>query len=60
MHFDQVSFPLTGKAAFGKTKALTMEDFVKTGLIQLLNKYDISVSTYAVGIGKVYLTLGAK
>lgn len=60
MHFDQVRFPLVGKAAFKKTKALTMEDFVKTGLIQLLNNYGISVSTHAVGIGKVYLTLGAK
>lgn len=60
MHFDQVRFPLSGKAAFGKTKALTMEDFVKTGLVQLLGNYNISVSTHAVGIGKVYLTLGSK
>ena len=60
MHFDQVRFPLIGKAAFGKTKALTMEDFVKTGLVQLLGNYNISVSTHAVGIGKVYLTLGSK
>lgn len=60
MSFDQVRFPLTGKAAFGKTKALTMEDFVKTGLVQLLGNYGISVSTHAVGIGKVYLTLGKK
>lgn len=60
MHFDQVRFPLVGKAAFGKTKALTMEDFVKIGLVQLLGQYGISVSTHAIGIGKVYLTLGAK
>lgn len=60
MHFDQVRIPLVGKAAFGKTKALTMEDFVKTGLVQLLGDYSISVSTHAIGIGVVYLTLGAK
>lgn len=60
MKFDQVCFPLFGKAAFGRTKALSMEDFVKTGLVQLLDDYGISVSTYAVGIGKVYLTLGGK
>lgn len=60
MKFDQVHFPLFGKAAFGRTKALSMEDFVKTGLIQLLDDYGISVSTHAVGIGKVYLTLGGK
>lgn len=58
MKLDQVRIPLFGKAAFGRTKALSMEDFVKTGLVQLLNKYGISVSTHAVGIGKVYLTLG--
>lgn len=58
MKLEQVRFPLTGKAAFGRSKALTMEDFVKTGLVQLLGEYGISVSTYAVGIGKVYLTLG--
>lgn len=58
MKLDQVRFPLFGKAAFGRTKALSMEDFVKTGLVQLLSNYGISVSTHAVGIGKVYLTLG--
>ena len=58
MKLDQVRFPLYGKAAFGRTKALSMEDFVKTGLVQLLNNYGISVSTHAIGIGKVYLTLG--
>lgn len=60
MKLDQVHIPLFGKAAFGRTKALSMEDFVKTGLVQLLGKYDISVSTHAVGIGKVYMTLGGK
>ena len=60
MKLDQVRFPLVGKAAFGKTKALSMEDFVKTGLTQLLGSYGISVSTHAVGIGKVYMTLGGK
>lgn len=60
MKLDQVRFPLTGKAAFGRVKALSMEDFVKTGLTALLGQYDISVSTHAVGIGKVYLTLGKK
>lgn len=58
MKLDQVRIPLFGKAAFGKTKALSMEDFVKMGLVQLLNRYGLSVSTHAVGIGKVYLTLG--
>ncbi len=58
--FDQVRIPAYGKAAFGKMKALSMEDFVKQGLIQLLANYDISVSTHSVGIGKVYLTLGKK
>jgi hypothetical protein len=58
MKLDQVRIPLMGKAAFGRTKALSMEDFVKTGLVQLLNKYGVSVSTHAVGVGKVYLTLG--
>lgn len=60
MKLDQVHIPLFGKAAFGRTKALSMEDFVKTGLVQLLDNYDISVATHAVGIGKVYLTLGGK
>ena len=60
MKLDQVHFPLFGKAAFGRSKALSMEDFVKTGLVQLLGEYGISVSTHAVGIGKVYLTLGGK
>lgn len=60
MKLDQVRFPLFGKAAFGRSKALSMEDFVKTGLVQLLGEYGISVSTHAVGIGKVYLTLGGK
>lgn len=60
MKLDQVRFPLFGKSAFGRTKALSMEDFVKTGLIQLLSNYGISVSTHAVGIGKVYLMLGGK
>ena len=58
MKFDQVRIPLFGRAAFGRTKALSMEGFVKTGLVQLLANYGISVSTHAVGIGKVYLTLG--
>lgn len=60
MKLDQVRFPLFGKVAFGKTKALSMEDFVKTGLVQLLGNYGMSVSTHAIGIGKVYLTLGGK
>lgn len=60
MKLDQVRFPLFGKSAFGRMKALSMEDFVKTGLVQLLGNYGISVSTHAVGIGKVYLTLGGK
>lgn len=60
MKLDQVRIPLFGKAAFGRQKALSMEDFVKTGLVQLLGRYDISVATHAVGIGKVYITLGAK
>lgn len=58
MKFEQVRIPLFGKAAFDRTKALSMEGFVKTGLVQLLANYGISVSTHAVGIGKVYLTLG--
>lgn len=58
MKLDQVRFPLFGKVAFGRTRALTIEGFVKTGLIQLLEKYNISVSTHPIGIGKVYLTLG--
>lgn len=60
MKLDQVRFPLFGKTVFGRTKALSMEDFVKSGLVQLLSNYGISVSTHAVGIGKVYLTLGGK
>lgn len=60
MKLDQVRIPLVGKAAFGRTKALSMEDFVKSGLTELLGQYDLSVSTHAVGIGKVYLTLGNK
>ncbi len=61
MQFDQVRIPLEGKGSFGKGKtAIDMEGFVKTGLIKLLEKYDISVSTHAVGIGQVYLTLGGK
>lgn len=60
MKMDQVRFPLFGKASFGKTKAYSMDDFVKNGLVQLLGNYGISVSTHPVGIGKVYLTLGGK
>lgn len=60
MKLDQVRFPLFGKIAFGKTKALSMENSVRTGLVQLLGNYGISVSTHAIGIGKVYLTLGGK
>lgn len=60
MKFEQVRIPLQGKAAFGRNKSLSMEDFVKTGLTALLNEYGISVSTHAVGIGKVYLILGGK
>ena len=60
MKLDQVRIPLVGKAAFGRTKALSMEDFVKTGLTALLGRYDISVSTHAVGKGKVYMTLGGE
>ncbi len=59
MKFDQLRIPLRGKVSFGKEKALTMEDFVKTGLTKLLSNYGISVATHAVGIGKVYLVLGA-
>lgn len=58
MVFEQVRIPLTGKAAFGKEKALTMEDFVKTGLTKLLSNYGISVATHSVGIGKAYIILG--
>ena len=60
MKFDQVRFPLVGKASFGKQKALSMEDFVKAGLSELLSNYGISISTQPIGIGKVYITLGAK
>ncbi len=60
MKFDQVRIPLQGKAAFGKEKSLTMEDFVKTGLTKLLAQYGISVATHPIGIGKAYLVLGAK
>lgn len=58
MKLEQVRIPLQGKASFGRVKALSMEDFVKTGLTNLLSNYGISVSTHAVGIGIVYLTLG--
>ena len=58
MKLDQVRIPLQGKVSFGRVKALSMEGFVKTGLTSLLSNYGISVSTHAVGIGKVYLTLG--
>lgn len=59
MKIDQVRIPLIGKSVFGKEKSLSMEDFVKTGLVQLLSNYGMSVSTFPVGIGKVYITLGA-
>lgn len=60
MALNQVHIPLFGKVSFGRARALSMEDFVKTGLVQLLGQYHISVSTHAVGIGKVYMTLGNK
>lgn len=60
MKFDQVRIPLTGKGAFGRTMALSMESFVKNGLSKLIEQYDISVSTHPVGIGMVYVTLGKK
>lgn len=58
MVFEQVRIPLTSKVAFGKEKALNMEDFVKTGLTKLLANYGISVATHSVGIGKAYIVLG--
>ena len=60
MKFDQVRIPLVGKGAFGRTRALSMESFVKYGLSNLLEDYGISVSAHPVGIGLVYLTLGSK
>jgi len=60
MKLDQVRIPIVGRGAFGRQKALTMESFVKTGLISLLENYGISVATHAVGIGKVYLILGGR
>lgn len=60
MKFDQVRIPLIGKGAFGRTTALSMESFVKTGLSKLLDTYGISISTHPVGIGMVYITLGKK
>lgn len=60
MKLDQVRIPLMAKAAFGRTKAISMEDFVKSGLSELLGNYGISVATHSVGIGKVYVTLGKK
>lgn len=59
MKLEQVRFPLFGKGAFGREKALNMEDFVKSGLTQLLFNYGISVSIHPIGIGKVYITLGS-
>lgn len=60
MKFDQVRIPLTGRGAFGRNMALSMESFVKSGLTTLLGQYGILVSTHPVGIGTVYLTLGRK
>ena len=60
MKFDQVRIPLQGKSVFGKPISLSMESFVKTGLVKLLSEQGISVSTHAVGIGMVYLILGGK
>ena len=55
--FEQVRFPLFGKAAFGRQKAINAEGFIKP-ISTCLGQFGLSVSTTPVGIGKVYVVLG--
>lgn len=55
--FEQVRFPLFGKAAFGRQKAINAEGFIKP-ISTFLGQFGLSVSTTPVGIGKVYVVLG--
>ena len=57
--FEQVRFPLFGKAAFGRQRAINAEGFVKP-IGTFLEQFGLSVSTTPVGIGKVYVVLGRK
>lgn len=58
--YEQVRFPLFGKAKFGgKAKAINAEGFVKP-ISQFLSQFGLSVSTQPVGIGKVYVIIGGK
>ncbi len=58
--YDQVRFPLLGKAKFGgKAKGINAEGFIKP-ITQFLGQFGLSVSTHPIGIGKVYVILGGK
>lgn len=62
--FNQVRVPLFGKAkaggfgsSKGKMKSLNAESFIKT-IEPDMKRLGMSVSTYPVGVGTVYVTLG--
>ena len=56
--YEQVRFPLMGKAKFGgKAKGINAEGFVKP-ITQFLRQFGLSVSTQPIGIGKVFVILG--
>jgi hypothetical protein len=58
--YEQVRFPLFGKAKFGgKQKALNAESFVKP-IGSFLSQFGLSVATQPVGIGRTYVVLGGK
>lgn len=66
MRLDQVRFPLLAQVAAGgfgskkgKTKALTMEEFIKP-ISNDLSKFGVSVTTVPIGQGSVYVVLGGK
>ena len=60
LSFEQVRFPLSGKAKFGsRQKAINTEGFVRP-ISTFLSNFGVSVSTTPVGIGKVYVVLGRR
>ena len=60
LSFEQVRFPLYGKARFGnRQRAINAEGFISP-IGSFLSQFGLSVSTTPIGIGKVYVVIGHK
>lgn len=58
--FEQVRFPLLGKGKFGgRQRGINAEGFIKP-IGSFLSQFGVSVATTPVGIGKVFVVLGAR